>query len=199
MIYVCTRDLNRTYPFTEPYSMLSPEISPISEKNSYRHLRQMFYIWKNSTEPEITIFQENRHLKDIHAPSGYDVVLPARTHKSNHCTFSLFQQWRSCATVPSHNMEYFLALLETVPEMVPYASIENNPYARYHNMGTFPLPVYQDMCSFLFSTLSKLEEVIKVDPKSDNCCYAFLGERIADFWFYKHQELKVYDSDIVEI
>lgn len=200
MIFVCSHISNIPYTPPEPYHIILPIDYPdkdnIANKVAYRHLRGMYFIWKNldlfNNPDEICICQHRRHLLDYHIPQGYDIVLPPQDNK-----LSIYNQWHTCSNAPTHRMEYFEALLEVVPEMKPYTMVPNNPYARFHNMGVYTAQVYKDMCSFLFNTLVIMEDKLDVDPTGDNHCYAFLAERLADYWCWAHKELKVYESPIL--
>ena len=206
MIFICSTTSNIPYTPEEPYHIILPinySARPnIANKVALRHLRGMYFIWKNldlfGYPDEITICQERRHLKHLHIPEGYDTVLPARTHISNNTKLSVYEQWCLCSKAKTHKKEYFEVLFDILPGFEEYSKIKDNPYARYHNIGTYPIEMYRQLCFFLFGTIDKLEEQLKVDPEGDNHCYAFLAERIADYWMYGHQEYRVFESDIVQ-
>ena len=201
MIFVCSRTTNIPYSIEGPYEIVLPTDFPgrdnISTKQAYRHLRQMYFIWKNldlwDYPSEIGIFQERRRLQHIHIPKGYDIVLP--THM---VLPSIYTQWKWQKSYPSHKLEYFEATLDLLPEMRKYSMLPQNTYARFHNIGIYPIEIYKEMCAFLFEILRVLEERINVDPTGDEATYAFLAERIADYWFYQMSSLKIFESPLEE-
>lgn len=201
MIFICSHTSNIPYTPQEPYHIILPIDFPdrpnIANKVAYRHLRGMYFVWKNLSlfgyPDEITICQNRRHLKDFHIPIGYDAVLPPQDN-----ILPVYAQWWTCRYDRNHKMEYLEALIDILPGFKHYSELPNNPYARFHNIGVFPVEMYNQLCSFLFGTLRRLEDEIDVDPEGDIHTYAFLGERIADYWFWNHSSIKVYESPIVK-
>ena len=201
MIFVCSTVETPRYSLEGEYEIILPhntERPNIFNKIAYRHLRHMYYVWKNlaiwNYPDEIGIFQERRRLKQTHIPIGYDAVLPPQDN-----ILPVYAQWWTCRHDPNHKMEYLEALIGILPGFKRYSEIPNNPYARFHNIGVFPVEMYKQLCSFLFGTLRRLEDEIDVDPEGDIHTYAFLGERIADYWFWNHSSIKVYESPIVKL
>ena len=200
MIFICSHTSSIPYTILEPYHIILPIDYPdrtnIANKVAYRHLRGMYFIWKNlalfNYPDEITICQQRRHLKDFHIPIGYDLVLPPQDNK-----LPVYTQWWTCRHDPNHDMKYIEALIEVLPGFKHYSMIPNNPYARYHNMGVYPLEMYKQLCSFLFGTLRRIEDLTNLDPTGDIHTYAFLGERIADYWHWNHSHYKVFESSVV--
>lgn len=201
MIFICSHTSNIPYTPQEPYHIILPIDFPdrpnIANKVAYRHLRGMYFVWKNLSlfgyPDEICICQNRRHLKDFHIPIGYDAVLPPQDN-----ILPVYAQWWTCRHDQNHKMEYLEALIGILPGFKRYSALPNNPYARFHNIGVFPVEMYKQLCSFLFGTLRRLEDEIDVDPEGDIHTYAFLGERIADYWFWNHSSIKVYESPIVK-
>ena len=199
MIFICSRTPNIPYTLQEPYHILTPTDYPerpnISDKESYRHLRQMYFIWKNldlfDNPTTITIYQERRHLQHSTIPEGYDVIQP------NHQDLrSISWQWQVCSNVPSHSQIYFDILLTILPRMKEYATISPAPSAYFHNMGTYTTPLFNDLCSFLFSTLTLFEDQSNLNPTEPLGTYAFLAERIQNLYFWEHPSLNVFESPV---
>ena len=200
MIFICSRKQDIPYTPQEPYHIIIPEdylsYPNISDKIAYRHLRGMYIIWKNPTlfdnPQEVTIFQERRHLNTIHTPPSYDVIQP------QHINFpSMYQEWCWNSSHPAHRKEYMDELLCLLPKMQQYATIHPAPTSYYHNMGVYTWEIYDQLCNFLFTTLDVLETRINIDPTGDNHCYAFLAERLQNYFFWDHPEYKVFESPLV--
>lgn len=201
MIYICSRATDIPYTLAEPYHILLPEDYPgrpnISNKESYRHLRQMYFLWKNpdlyNHPQEITIFQERRHLQHSYIPEGYDVTQPL--HMSLP---SIYDQWKWCTGHPAHRLYFLDKTIELLPRMQEYIHIQPAPSAYFHNMGAYTWDVYDQLCYFLFTTLELLEMKLNINPTEELPVYAMLAERIQNYWLWEHQELKVFESPIIQ-
>ena len=202
MIFVCSRVKTIPYNLPGPYQILTPQdynnYPNIANKESYRHLRQMYLIWKNPSlfdnPQEITIFQERRYLSTSYLPTSYDIVQPTHMHLP-----SIYDQWRWCSGHPAHKLYFLDKTVELLPRMQEYIHITPAPAAYFHNMGVYTWEIYDQLCSFLFSTLNMLEMKLNINPTEELPVYAMLAERIQNYYIWEHPEYKVFESPLTKV
>ena len=199
MIFVCSRVTRIPYSLNNPHQIIlnTNTESPlnIASKVSYRHLRGMYYLWKNpdlfDNPDTVTIFQERRKLFHDYIQEGFTVTQPKHMNLQ-----SILLQWRSCSEHPAHRMEYLEAALSLLPRMKEYVNIVPAPCAYFHNMGTYPWEIYDQLCDFIFTTLNLLEVKLNINPDEELPVYAMLAERIQNYWLWEHPEIKVFESPL---
>lgn len=190
MKFICSHTVEPLYKPQEPYLFVPPIASNgrvnIFNKLSYRHLRGIFYIYKNQDffdYPEtFTIFQHRRYLVDPDLSDEYLVVLPYQTTVA-----STRAQWNCCHNDGIHLPKY-LNILEDIlgQEFSEYIDLSPNQYGFYHNIFTLRKLEFDAYCHFLFSVLFEAEKYIGLTTDVEHPVYAFLGERLGNFWLYKN-------------
>jgi hypothetical protein len=193
MIFCCTHTGSLKYDLPVEYQLVTLDLqgNNIWEKENYRHLRHIYYIYNNLelfNYPDIvTIFQYRRYMKVLDLPEGYDVVAPGWGY--NTCTVG--HQYEIChskeileLSKQEVNSYHYLEFLET--QMT-------NKY--YHNIFTMRTIDFLEYCDFLFSTLSDIEK-----KATDFSEAAFIGERLGAYylWRYYNPE-RILNSTLIEL
>ena len=188
MLFICSHTTKPLYTPEEPYLFVPPIAcngrTNIFNKLSYRHLRGLYYIYKNQDffdYPEIfTIFQYRRYLAEPELPKGYLAVVPYQM-----TTAGTRAQWNCCKNDGIHLPKH-LQVIEDIlgKDFSDYINLSPNIFGFYHNIFTLKKLEFNSYCSFLFNTLFAAEKYIGHVTDEQYPVYAFLGERISNFWFY---------------
>lgn len=192
MIFVCTHDNTAHYDLSVDFQLIKSNKrgKNIWKKESFRHLRHIYYIWNNLDkfdiqDDTITIFQNRRYMNVWDIPTGYDCTCTLWRH--NPCPIG--KQYIMC-----HDSES-LELSKEIINDEEYNSFLELPMHKcsYHNIFSLHVADFQDYCQLLFDTLFEIEKQL---PDWNNACY--LGERIGGFIIEKYFPKK-YIANLIEI
>lgn len=204
MIFICSHTPNPLYKPSEPYEIVTPGQHNLADnifnKIGYRHLRGMYYIWKHPDLFEypdlITIFQYRRYLRESNLPDNFSIVVPEPI-----IFRSTLWQWNTCSGDGIHRPEYMQAAVSVLgKDFEEYINLSNSPCGFFHNIYSMNNDLYCEHCDFLFNTLQKVEDKILVPSDKDIPVYAFLAERLANYWIWSNVEsAKIKTTKLIEL
>ena len=203
MIFICSHNNVQEYTLPEEYmflplSALTGEDN-INHKVSYRHLRHIYWIWKHMSYEEITIYQRKRYLSVHKIPDNYDAVVPQ--WQKGVGRLSIAYQWKvSHMTCPDSSKDMYMEKLAEIAgdEYKVFMHLDPCPTPFYHNIFSLKWNNFDSYCYYMFSILNDLEKEIGMTTNEELPLYAYLAERLSNFWFYKYLDInRIFQADLV--